>query len=176
MPKTTKGGNPKADELPSTLQRSNAKAQRTFAKAHDAAADEYGSRRAPRCVLGAQTQLRKSRRPLAAQEKKGPSDARAERGGLHNPIPSAEGVDADAARSTCSTLPAGSNTGSVHDEQVAVGRCHQEAQPSSPGSLTTSTRLRSNRFEISTAKGSAITIPIGKTRYLQSGGGVQSGN
>ncbi|WP_170826104.1 ChaB family protein, partial [Mycobacterium malmoense] len=43
MPKTTKSGKPKKDELPSTLRRSNAKAQRTFAKAHDAAADEYGS-------------------------------------------------------------------------------------------------------------------------------------
>ena len=32
MPKTTKGGKPKKDELPSTLQRSNAKAQRTFAE------------------------------------------------------------------------------------------------------------------------------------------------
>lgn len=42
MPKTTKGGAPKKGELPSTLQRSSAKAQRTFAKAHDAAAQEYG--------------------------------------------------------------------------------------------------------------------------------------
>jgi hypothetical protein len=42
--------------------------------------------------------------------------------------------------------------------------------------LTASTRLQSNRFEISTAKGSAITIPIGKTRFFQSGGGVPGGN
>jgi cation transport regulator ChaB len=42
MPKTTKSGKPKQDELPSTLQRSPAKAQRTFAKAHDSAAEEYG--------------------------------------------------------------------------------------------------------------------------------------
>lgn len=42
MPKTTKTGKPKQDELPSTLQRSPAKAQRTFAKAHDAAAEQYG--------------------------------------------------------------------------------------------------------------------------------------
>ncbi len=33
MPKTTKGGKPKMSELPSTLQRSSPKAQRTFAKA-----------------------------------------------------------------------------------------------------------------------------------------------
>ena len=43
MPKTTKGGQPKSGELPGTLKRSNAKAQRTFAAAHDAGADQYGS-------------------------------------------------------------------------------------------------------------------------------------
>ena len=42
MPKTTKQGDAKKSELPSTLQRSPKKAQRTFAKAHDSAADEYG--------------------------------------------------------------------------------------------------------------------------------------
>ena len=41
MPKTTKSGQAKKDELPSTLQRSDAKAQRTFAKAHDSAAESY---------------------------------------------------------------------------------------------------------------------------------------
>ena len=42
MPKTTKQGEPKRGELPGTLKRSNAKAQRTFAKAHDNALEEYG--------------------------------------------------------------------------------------------------------------------------------------
>jgi ChaB/Rho termination factor, N-terminal domain len=42
MPKTTKSGQPKKEELPSTLRRSDAKAQRTFAEAHDAAAEQYG--------------------------------------------------------------------------------------------------------------------------------------
>lgn len=42
MPKTTKGGNAKKSEIPSTLQRSEPKAQRTFAKAHDSAVEEYG--------------------------------------------------------------------------------------------------------------------------------------
>ena len=41
MPKTTKQGDAKKSELPSTLQRSDAKAQRTFAKAHDSAAESY---------------------------------------------------------------------------------------------------------------------------------------
>jgi cation transport regulator ChaB len=42
MPKTGKSGKPKEEELPSTLQRSGEKAQRTFAKAHDSAAEQYG--------------------------------------------------------------------------------------------------------------------------------------
>lgn len=42
MPKTTNSGQPKQSELPQTLKRSPAKAQRTFAKTHDAAAEQYG--------------------------------------------------------------------------------------------------------------------------------------
>jgi len=42
MPKTTKSGAAKQSEIPSTLRRSPAKAQRTFAKAHDATVQEYG--------------------------------------------------------------------------------------------------------------------------------------
>jgi cation transport regulator ChaB len=42
MPKTTSSGEPKQSELPATLKRSPAKAQRTFAKAHDSAVQEYG--------------------------------------------------------------------------------------------------------------------------------------
>lgn len=41
MPKTTKSGKPIPDELPSTLQRSDDKAQRTYAKTHDSALDSY---------------------------------------------------------------------------------------------------------------------------------------
>ena len=47
MPKTTKGGQPKTDELPGTLKRSNARAQRTFAKAHDAGPTNTVARSAP---------------------------------------------------------------------------------------------------------------------------------
>ncbi|WP_299557286.1 ChaB family protein [uncultured Mycolicibacterium sp.] len=42
MPKTTARGRARQSELPATLRRSDAKAQRTFAKAHDAAVREYG--------------------------------------------------------------------------------------------------------------------------------------
>jgi cation transport regulator ChaB len=100
MPKTTKGGQPKSDELPGTLKRSNAKAQRTFAKAHDAGADEYGSEeRAHRVAYAA---LKRSFEKVGdrwlPKKKSGPSDARAERGGLRNAIPSDEGVDANASK------------------------------------------------------------------------------
>jgi cation transport regulator ChaB len=100
MPKTTKGGQPKSDELPGTLKRSNAKAQRTFAAAHDAGADQYGSEeRAHRVAYAA---LKRSFEKVGdrwlPKKKSGPSDARAERGGLHNPIPSDEGVDANASK------------------------------------------------------------------------------
>jgi cation transport regulator ChaB len=100
MPKTTKSGKPKQSELPSTLQRSDAKAQRTFAEAHDAAAEQYGSEeRAHRVAYSA---LKHSYEKVGdhwePKQRKGPSDKRAERGGLHNPIPSAEGVDANASK------------------------------------------------------------------------------
>ena len=42
MPKTTRSGAPRQDELPDTLKRSPKKAQRQFAKTHDAAAEQYG--------------------------------------------------------------------------------------------------------------------------------------
>jgi cation transport regulator ChaB len=100
MPKTNKNGTPKKGELPDPVERSNAKAQRTFAKAHDAAAEEYGSEsRAHRVAYAA---LKRSFEKVGdrwlPKPKSGPSDARAERGGLDNPIPSAEGVDANASK------------------------------------------------------------------------------
>ena len=100
MAKTTKSGQPKKDELPSTVKRSNAKAQRTFAKAHDAAEDQYGSeQRAHRVAYSAlKHSFEKVGDRWLPKKKKGPSDARAERGGLNNPIPSQEGVDANASK------------------------------------------------------------------------------
>ncbi len=100
MPKTTKSGAAKKDELPSTLRRSSAKAQRTFAKAHDAAAEQYGSEeRAHRVAYAAvKHSYEKVGDHWEAKDEKGPSDARAERGGLNNPLPSEEGVDANASK------------------------------------------------------------------------------
>jgi cation transport regulator ChaB len=100
MPKTTKTGKPIDNELPATLKRSSGKAQRTFAKAHDAAAEEYGSEeRAHRVAYAAlKHSFEKVGDRWERKKTKGPSDARAERGGLNNPIPSAEGVDANASK------------------------------------------------------------------------------
>jgi cation transport regulator ChaB len=100
MPKTTKGGEPKKSELPSTLRRSEAGAQRTFAKAHDAGAEQYGSEeRAHRVAYAAlKHSFEKVGDHWERKKQRGPSDKRAERGGLDNPIPSAEGVDANASK------------------------------------------------------------------------------
>ena len=78
MPKMTSGNRARQSELPSTLKRSSAKAQRTFAKAHDAAADQYGEgERAHRTAYSAlkHTHERKGDRWVAKAEK-GPSDPR----------------------------------------------------------------------------------------------------
>ncbi len=45
MPKTTKDGTAKDDEMPSTLRRSGAKAKQTFAKTYDSAIEEYDDER-----------------------------------------------------------------------------------------------------------------------------------
>lgn len=99
MPKTTKTGRVREEELPSTLQRSDDKAKRTFAKVHDAAAEEYGDEeRAHRAAFSA---LKHTHEKVGdhwePKEGYGPSDARAERGGRNN-RPTAGGVDANASK------------------------------------------------------------------------------
>ena len=99
MPKTTRAGKVREEELPSTLQRSDDLAQRTFAKVHDAAAEQYGDEeRAHRTAFAAlQHSHEKVGDHWEPKEENGPSDARAERGGLNN-RPTAEGVDANASK------------------------------------------------------------------------------
>lgn len=99
MPKTTSSGEPKRSELPSTLERSDAKAQRTFAKTHDAAAEEYGEgERAHRVAYAA---LKHSYEKVGdhweAKDSKGPSDPLAE-GGRGTRRRTAGGVDANASK------------------------------------------------------------------------------
>ena len=99
MPKTTKSGKVDKDELPSTLQRSDDKAQRTFAKAHDAAAEQYGDEeRAHRVAFSA---LKHTHEKVGdhwePKEQPGPSDEQAE-GGIDTDRPTAGGVDANASK------------------------------------------------------------------------------
>jgi cation transport regulator ChaB len=79
MPKTTAGGRARQSELPDTLKRSPAKAQRTFAKAHDAAAKEYGEgERAHRVAYAAlKHSFEKVGDHWEPKARKGPSDPRA---------------------------------------------------------------------------------------------------
>ena len=100
MPKTTKGGGAKKTELPSTLQKSPAKAQRTFAKVHDSAAEQYGEgERAHRVAYDAlKHSFEKVGDHWEPKSEKGPSDSRARSGGPNPTGTSAEGVDANASK------------------------------------------------------------------------------
>src|SRR5947199_4901416 len=79
MPKTNSKGQPKKDELPGTIERSPAKAQRTFAKAHDSAAEQYGDgERAHRTAYSAlKHSFEKTGDHWEPKDEKGPSDERA---------------------------------------------------------------------------------------------------
>jgi cation transport regulator ChaB len=100
MPKTTKSGKAKQSEIPSTLQRSPKKAQRTFAKAHDSAAEEYGEgRRANQTAWSAvKHSFEKVGDHWEQKDKKGPSDERA-MGGRNTNKATKGGVDANASKS-----------------------------------------------------------------------------
>lgn len=99
MPKMSKDGAPRPQELPSTLQRSDAKAQRTFAATHDSAVEQYGEgRRAHQTAYAA---LKHSYEKVGdhwePKDKRGPSDEQAA-GGRDTGRPTAGGVDANASK------------------------------------------------------------------------------
>ncbi|WP_175010119.1 ChaB family protein [Cellulosimicrobium sp. TH-20] len=100
MPKTTRDGDAKQSEIPSTLQRSDEKAQRTFAKAYDAAMEQYGSEERARRVAFAA--LKHTHEKIGdhwePKDEPGPSDERAEEGGLDASAETAGGVDANATK------------------------------------------------------------------------------
>jgi cation transport regulator ChaB len=98
MPKTTKSGKPKPEELPATLERSPRKAQRTFAKAHDAAAEQYGEgARAHRTAYAAVKRgFEKVGDHWEKKDRKGPSDESAETPGRRGET--AGGVDTHASK------------------------------------------------------------------------------
>ena len=103
MPKTTRSGKAKQDELPATLQRSPEKAQRTFAKAHDSAAESYGEgERAHRTAFSAvKHSFEKVGDHWEPKDEKGPSDAQSAKKGKaarNSRTPTAGGVDANASK------------------------------------------------------------------------------
>ena len=82
MPKMRSGDKVKQSELPSTLRKSGAKAQRTFAKTHDSAAEQYGEgERAHRTAYSA---LKQSHEKVGdhwePKKRRGPSDPRSKQG------------------------------------------------------------------------------------------------
>jgi cation transport regulator ChaB len=99
VPKTTKSGQAKQSEIPSTLQRSPKKAQRTFAKAHDSAADEYGDERRANQVAWAAVKhsFEKVGDHWEPKDEKGPSDAQAA-GGRNTNRETRGGVNANASK------------------------------------------------------------------------------
>ena len=101
MPKTAKSGAAKQSELPSTLQRSEKKAQRTFTKAYDSAMDEYddGERAARTAWFAVKHSFQKVGDHWEKKEggKKGPSDAQAA-GGRGTGKDTKGGVDANASK------------------------------------------------------------------------------
>lgn len=99
MPMLTKDGKPRKSELPATIRRSDAKAQRTFAKAHDSAVDEYGEgERAHRVAYSA---LKHTHEKVGdhwqPKDKKGPSDSQAA-GGKNTSRRTHGGVNANASK------------------------------------------------------------------------------
>ena len=74
---------PAKDEMPATLKRSPAKAQRTWAKTHDSAVETYGEgERAHRTAFSAlKHSFEKVGDHWEEKERKGPSDPQAAKGG-----------------------------------------------------------------------------------------------
>lgn len=100
MPATDDDGNAKESELPSTLQKSDDKAQRTYAKALDSAEEQYDDEaRAHRVAYAA---LKHTHEKVGdhweEKDDYGPSDERATSGGPNPSGESKEGVDANAPK------------------------------------------------------------------------------
>ncbi len=90
---------PAKDEMPATLKRSPAKAQRTWAKAHDSAVETYGEgERAHRTAFSSlKHSFEKVGDHWEPKDHKGPSDAQAE-GGRDTDRETKGGVDANATK------------------------------------------------------------------------------
>ncbi len=101
MPKmTTSSGKPKKAELPDTLERSSPKAQRTFAKTHDSAVEQYGE--GERAHRTAYASLKHTHEKVGdhweAKDVPGPSDPRSKKSAAakrHGEGATYGGVDAE---------------------------------------------------------------------------------
>ena len=91
---------PGREVLPSTLQRSPEKAQRTWEKTHDSAVQTYGEgERAHRTAFAAvKHQFEKVGDHWEPKGRRGPSDQQAAGGGPQRRTPTAGGVDANAPK------------------------------------------------------------------------------
>lgn len=91
---------PGREVLPSTLRRSPAKAQRTWAKTHDSAVETYGE--GERSHRTAYASLKHSFEKVGdhwePKGRKGPSDPQAAGGGPARRAPTAGGVDVNAPK------------------------------------------------------------------------------
>ena len=124
---------PGKQELPSTLERSPEKAQRTWIEAHDSAVEEYGEgERAHRTAFAAlKHSFEKVGDHWEAKEQRGPSDAQAE-GGVDTDRPTAGGVDANASKKhlldVAKRLDVRGRSRMTKDELVeAIGRANAAA-------------------------------------------------
>jgi cation transport regulator ChaB len=101
-----KNGRPDPEELPSTLLRSDEKAQRTYAAAHDSAVETYGEGRQAHQVAFAAVKHthEKIGDHWEPKERNGPSDERAAAGGPDGDEPTAGGVDANASKAHLSEV------------------------------------------------------------------------
>jgi len=98
--KVGRSGKAKKSQLPSTLQRSDDKAQQTFAEAHDAALGQYESEEAAHRVAFAAVKHthEKVGDHWEPKEEWGPSDQQSAEGNVNTDLPTAGGVDANATR------------------------------------------------------------------------------
>jgi cation transport regulator ChaB len=94
---------PAKKEMPSTIQRSPKKAQRTWSKAHDSAVESYGEgERAHRTAFSAlKHEYEKVGDHWEGKGRKGPSDAQAEKStpSSRGDSKTSGGVDANASKS-----------------------------------------------------------------------------
>ncbi|NEE02314.1 ChaB family protein [Phytoactinopolyspora halotolerans] len=91
---------PAREEMPSTIQRSNKRAQEIWSKAHDSAVDSYGEgERAHRTAFSAlKHEFKKVGDHWEPKDGKGPSDQQAKGGARQRDRKTAGGVDANASK------------------------------------------------------------------------------